>query len=90
MTLAAIGQANARNHTVLVNIKARAPVVNDIHLPLPQSARRRGDLAGGILQDMLRDRCRSVAKLRVIEAPRVQLTNGLLRTKKEPTSVPTL
>jgi len=26
----------------------------------------------------------------VIEAPRVQLTNGLLRTKEEPTSVPTL
>ena len=39
---------------------------------------------------MLRDRCRSVAKLRVIEAPRVQLTNGLKRTKEEPTSVPTL
>ena len=39
---------------------------------------------------MLRDRCRSVAKLRVIEAPRVQLTNGLKRTKEEPSSVPTL
>ena len=39
---------------------------------------------------MLRNRYRSVAKLRVIEATRVQLTNGILHTKKEPTSVPTL
>src|SRR3954451_19802011 len=39
---------------------------------------------------MLQERCRPLAQSGVIEAPRVQLENGLLRTKQKPTSLPTL
>jgi hypothetical protein len=39
---------------------------------------------------MLQERCRPLAQSGVIKAPRVQLENGLLRTKQKPTSLPTL
>ena len=39
---------------------------------------------------MLQERCHPLAQSGVIEAPRVQLENGLLRTKQKPTSLPTL
>ena len=38
---------------------------------------------------MLRGRCRPLAPVGVIEAPRVQLTHGLFRTIEKPTSLPT-
>src|SRR3954468_24305092 len=42
------------------------------------------------LKSMLQERCRPFAQSGVIKAPRVQLENGLLRTKQKPTSLPTL
>src|SRR3954452_8144322 len=39
---------------------------------------------------MLQERCRPLAQSGVIKSPRVQLENGLLRTKQKPTSLPTL
>jgi len=43
----------------------------------------------GTLTNVLRGRYRPLAPMGVIEAPRVQLTNGLFRTIEKPTSVPT-
>jgi hypothetical protein len=42
------------------------------------------------LKSMLQERCRPLAQSGVIKAPRIQLENGLLRTKQKPTLLPTL
>jgi hypothetical protein len=74
-----------------VNVETGAARMHYIHrLPSNQSPPPAwGPHRNRTLDNVLRGRYRPVAPMGVIEAPRVQLTNGLFRTIEKSTSLPT-
>ena len=88
-SLPASNNAHTANDRLLVNIEAGDTLMHDFHLRSPSAAASVGISSKRTLKNVLQEHCCSLAPVGVIEVPRVQLTNGLVRTIDKPTSLPT-
>src|SRR6516225_8653577 len=83
-------QTHAPHHRLLVNIETGATRVNDFHQSLPSPDRAAG--VGTLSMNSHKQAPGALAPRGIVkgaQGPRVQLRNGLRRTKERPTSVPT-